>query len=525
METLSTEQQVLQPIQNEATKVCSNCKKPIEMSKFRIHEIGCIRNNYKCGQCNEIVPKIEKDQHEKEFHSIVMCEFCNDFECEKMILNEHQQYCEMKPKECKYCELIMPQGPKYDDHIVFCGSKTQKCPDCGSQIRNSEMRAHKISDTCSVIKEMQKDRVKNELERFQKEEEKQVGRNINQIFQKQGGSNFNQTATNQGNQSKQKDDKFPQKNDNIRGYSKSKETTKEKQALVGQLKRQANQRDHRNLENERAITKAMQEEQDHEEAKRLQAQLAREGVSGQENEVRVRAPIAQFEDTLIAPDEYYEQPNKRRNFGTVFNPPKNATNSKSNQQQTRNVKQNLASSSSRSNPANIRSTREVQSKTAPKYVLKDDYDDEEESDFIADDQDSDEKSESDSFSDEEESSQQNSRDVVRHKSKRLTKNSTSQQAVKSSNSRSNHGKNSQSSSRNHKKLTRNSDIPKNDNKRVTRGKKNPVIVEDDSYGEEEVVEVKRTNKNSKRNQVYDEEEDDLEEQLMRQALEQSKKEK
>lgn len=30
------------------TKVCGTCEKPIELAKFRIHEIGCARNNYKC---------------------------------------------------------------------------------------------------------------------------------------------------------------------------------------------------------------------------------------------------------------------------------------------------------------------------------------------------------------------------------------------------------------------------------------------------------------------------------------------
>jgi endogenous inhibitor of DNA gyrase (YacG/DUF329 family) len=53
------------------TKKCSTCEKQIELSKFRIHEIGCARNNYKCPTCGEIVAKVEKEEHEKEAHTKV----------------------------------------------------------------------------------------------------------------------------------------------------------------------------------------------------------------------------------------------------------------------------------------------------------------------------------------------------------------------------------------------------------------------------------------------------------------------
>jgi hypothetical protein len=32
----------------EARKKCGTCEKDIELSKFRLHEMGCARNNYKC---------------------------------------------------------------------------------------------------------------------------------------------------------------------------------------------------------------------------------------------------------------------------------------------------------------------------------------------------------------------------------------------------------------------------------------------------------------------------------------------
>jgi hypothetical protein len=40
----------------------------MEASKFRLHEIGCARNNYKCKECGECVAKAEKEEHEEEAH-------------------------------------------------------------------------------------------------------------------------------------------------------------------------------------------------------------------------------------------------------------------------------------------------------------------------------------------------------------------------------------------------------------------------------------------------------------------------
>ena len=68
------------PVQSgeqEPTKKCSMCSRDIEMSKFRMHEIGCARNNYKCQVCGEIVAKAEKEEHDKEAHTKVVCQHCN----------------------------------------------------------------------------------------------------------------------------------------------------------------------------------------------------------------------------------------------------------------------------------------------------------------------------------------------------------------------------------------------------------------------------------------------------------------
>ena len=61
------------PAGDEPRKKCGTCEKEIELSKFRLHEMGCARNNYKCQQCGDIVAKAEKEEHDKEAHTKVVC--------------------------------------------------------------------------------------------------------------------------------------------------------------------------------------------------------------------------------------------------------------------------------------------------------------------------------------------------------------------------------------------------------------------------------------------------------------------
>ena len=55
------------------TKMCVTCERPIELAKFRMHEIGCARSNYKCTICGDIVAKSEREEHDKEAHVKVVC--------------------------------------------------------------------------------------------------------------------------------------------------------------------------------------------------------------------------------------------------------------------------------------------------------------------------------------------------------------------------------------------------------------------------------------------------------------------
>ena len=60
----------------EESKQCSNCERQIEVSKLRMHEIGCVRRYYKCKECGEVVAKAEREEHEEEAHKLIQCQYC-----------------------------------------------------------------------------------------------------------------------------------------------------------------------------------------------------------------------------------------------------------------------------------------------------------------------------------------------------------------------------------------------------------------------------------------------------------------
>ena len=59
--------------QTEEQKKCPTCERMIEISKFRMHDIGCARSNYKCKECGEVVPKSDKEEHEATAHKQTIC--------------------------------------------------------------------------------------------------------------------------------------------------------------------------------------------------------------------------------------------------------------------------------------------------------------------------------------------------------------------------------------------------------------------------------------------------------------------
>ena len=78
------------------TKKCSTCERDIDVTKFRMHEIGCARSNYKCRECGEVVAKADKEEHDAEAHKPMTCKYCA-FTASKIVFGNHETSCEMQP--------------------------------------------------------------------------------------------------------------------------------------------------------------------------------------------------------------------------------------------------------------------------------------------------------------------------------------------------------------------------------------------------------------------------------------------
>ena len=69
-------------------KHCSLCDKDIEASRFKMHEIGCMRQNYKCKYTGKCVAKADREEHEADILSEAKCQYC-DFKAPKYQFGDH----------------------------------------------------------------------------------------------------------------------------------------------------------------------------------------------------------------------------------------------------------------------------------------------------------------------------------------------------------------------------------------------------------------------------------------------------
>ena len=137
------------------TKKCPLCEKDVEVSKFRMHDIGCARQNYRCKECKQCVPKAEQEEHEEEEHAIMTCPDCT-FTAPKYGYGNHNDRCNMKPKTCEFCSKPFAVAD-YLDHYDMCGSKTYQCATCEGWVKFMHKASHATDGACTKNKQRKKD--------------------------------------------------------------------------------------------------------------------------------------------------------------------------------------------------------------------------------------------------------------------------------------------------------------------------------------------------------------------------------
>lgn len=131
--------------QEMETKFCKNCKRDISAVNFVMHEMHCMRNITLCKHCQEPVPKAEIDLHFEETHAKIACEKCG-VQVEKSVLEKHEEdECSKRSMKCLYCELEMPKN-ELDNHLDYCGTRTEECVKCGQFIMKKDDLKHEESN-------------------------------------------------------------------------------------------------------------------------------------------------------------------------------------------------------------------------------------------------------------------------------------------------------------------------------------------------------------------------------------------
>ena len=125
-----------------ATKYCSNCCQNIEAAKFFLHERMCSINVKKCPKCNKPFTIEDLEDHMKEVHTDVECEFCKK-KYPKIEIEKHKARCDSKLVQCTYCELAVLLG-EIKEHQKHCGAITEPCPNCGRYVQRKDKDNHLI---------------------------------------------------------------------------------------------------------------------------------------------------------------------------------------------------------------------------------------------------------------------------------------------------------------------------------------------------------------------------------------------
>ena len=124
----------------DGNRYCDNCKSTVPFFTWDLHEAVCIRNNYYCERCEQVLMKKDKQRHNDEYHVKIRCE-CG-MEIDKEFEIEHKaSLCKKRIVECKYCELPL----HYDErrkHQKDCGVRTQPCERCNKRIKIKDINKH-----------------------------------------------------------------------------------------------------------------------------------------------------------------------------------------------------------------------------------------------------------------------------------------------------------------------------------------------------------------------------------------------
>jgi len=151
---------------------CDNCLNWVPERSLVLHQNFCLRNNFRCPECNTVLPKREQSSHwhcpdchahgnstasfEKHRyieHGTYTCSCSETFEALDSLAFHRATTCPQKLIKCRFCQTWKEQGDLstlsaadmlagLTPHEADCGSRTVECTICGRRLRIKELPVH-----------------------------------------------------------------------------------------------------------------------------------------------------------------------------------------------------------------------------------------------------------------------------------------------------------------------------------------------------------------------------------------------
>lgn len=151
---------------------CENCLSWVPERSLMLHQNFCLRNNFRCPQCNTVVPQknrqahwhcndcfahgntpISYEKHRSVEHTQHSCVCGVEFQSLPALAFHRATSCPAKVIKCRYCQTFKEQGDSstlsaadmlagLTAHEADCGSRTVECTICGRRLRIKELSVH-----------------------------------------------------------------------------------------------------------------------------------------------------------------------------------------------------------------------------------------------------------------------------------------------------------------------------------------------------------------------------------------------
>jgi hypothetical protein len=121
-------------------KKCPNCRRGIPIATFDRHTLQCARLQWFCELCQTAIEKRSQAEHMESLHAMLFCDCGTELEARAMAAHR-QNDCVLRDRNCSYCQLRMPHAELLV-HEQQCGSKTEKCDQCGLYIKVRDLVGH-----------------------------------------------------------------------------------------------------------------------------------------------------------------------------------------------------------------------------------------------------------------------------------------------------------------------------------------------------------------------------------------------